>query len=85
MRKGDIRAGDNRAPNSMIEFVEGNELILQPGIFESEITVDLVQVDGVEVNTLIVITHDGACAPVSGMGTVFILQFDPERDLFQLG
>ena len=30
MRKGDIRAGDNRAPNSMIEFVEGNDDFHKP-------------------------------------------------------
>ena len=46
---------DHGASDRITGFIQSNELELQPGIFKGAVAGDLVQVDGVEIDALVII------------------------------
>ena len=58
-------------------------MILEPGIFEKSVVVDLAEVKIIKISTLIVIAEDGTTAPFCMAAAIFILQTIPERYVFQ--
>lgn len=52
-------------------------MILEPGVFEITITMDLTQLEIVKISSLIVITQDRAATPIGVTTAVFILQAIP--------
>ena len=78
-----IAPGDDRTAQDGKTDGRCDELILQPGVFIVLIVDDLTQVDRVKVNTLIVIAHDRACAPIRMTCAVFILQANEQQDVLK--
>jgi len=52
-------------------------LILEPGILIITITIDLTEFELIKIGALIVVTKDGASAPIGMTPAIFILQAVP--------